>query len=342
MVDSKNVIVTGGAGYIGSHTCKELSHRGFTPIVLDDLSTGHEVAVQWGELEQANVLDQERVAEIMQQYKPVAVINFAAKSLVGESMDAPTMYWENNVGGAVSLLKGMRAAGVKHIVSSSTAAVYGEPDVAGALTEDLPLNPINPYGRSKLAVERLLFDAEAEGITAVLPRYFNAAGADKEGEIGEMHATETHLIPLVIQTAIGEREKISIFGTDYNTEDGTCVRDYIHVEDLARAHVDAVEYLIAGGETTAVNLGTGNGFSVRQIINTAREVSGLPIDAVEADRRAGDPSSLVANPDKAETVLGWKAKYGLAEIMKDAVRFHQGSVYQNFVNRKHNQPAPKV
>jgi len=339
-----NILVLGGAGYIGSHTCKALSQQGYNPIVVDNLSRGHERAVQWGPFEKADLHDTARLTAIMKEHKVDAVIHFAALIEVNESMQDPGAFYTNNVEGTNSVLKAMQAAEVGHIVFSSTAAVYGQPDFDGPLHEDLPLNPINPYGDSKLAAERLIraFEGSA-GITSACLRYFNACGASPDGDIGEMHYPETHLLPLVVHTAQGLREKISMFGTDYDTPDGTCVRDYVHVEDLADAHIKAVQHLIDGGETTYCNLGTGKGNSVREIITAVQNASGINDFTIsEEDRRPGDPKELVADNSKAKQVLGWEPKRTLAEMTKTALEWHATDTYKDFWKVKKAQNTPSV
>ncbi len=289
------VLVTGGAGYIGSHTCQALAAAGHEPITYDNLVMGHAWAVKWGPLEKGDILDSERLASILAAYRPEAVVHFAAFAFVGESVENPSKYYRNNVVGTLNLLDAMRAAGTERIVFSSTCATYGDP-VTLPMSETHPQLPINPYGRSKLMIEHVLADyARAYGMRAVSLRYFNAAGADPAGETGEDHDPETHLIPLVLDAAAGLRKDISIFGTDHPTPDGTCVRDYIHVVDLADAHVRALSLAQAPGQATAYNLGTGRGFSVQEIIEAARRVTKRDIPVVHASPRAGDPPTLIAD-----------------------------------------------
>jgi UDP-glucose 4-epimerase len=329
--DANTIIVLGGAGYIGSHCCKLLRREGFTPVVIDNLSRGHRRAVQWGPLELADIGDTTALVAILNRYRPGAVIHFAALIEVGESVKDPAGFYRNNVVGTLSVLNAMAEAGVDKLVFSSTAAVYGQPETSAPLHEDLPLAPINPYGNSKLAAERMIRDFEmAAGLKSVCLRYFNACGADADGEIGEMHFPETHLMPLVIQTALGLRPFISVYGADYPTKDGTCIRDYIHVDDLASAHVAAVRYLLQGGATMACNLGTGTGFSVREIIAVVRSVCGVAFQVVEAERRPGDPAFLVANNERAAAVLGWHPAVPLAEIARSAFNWHDSEVYRAF------------
>jgi UDP-arabinose 4-epimerase len=298
------VLVAGGAGYIGSHTCKALAAAGHTPIAYDNLHTGHRWAVKWGPFEQGDLNDAAALAATLKKHKPEAVINFAALAYVGESNQEPTLYYRNNVAGMVSLLEAMRAHDVANIVFSSSCATYGVP-ARLPITEDMPQNPINPYGRTKLVGEMMLRDAcAAYGVAAVALRYFNAAGADAGGEIGEEHDPETHLIPLVLQAAAGKIAKISIFGTDYPTEDGTCIRDYIHVTDLAAAHVAALT-ACRPGKFAAYNLGTGTGASIEEVLGCARQITRKPIPAAKEGRRPGDPPVLVADPSLARSALKW-------------------------------------
>jgi len=306
---SRTVLVTGGAGYIGSHTCRALHAAGWTPVTYDDLSTGHRQAVKWGPLEVGDILDRARLDAVFAEHAPVAVLHFAARSLVGESVTDPAKYYRSNVAGALTVLEAARDHGVTGIVFSSTAATYGIPDVS-PIPPDAPTAPINPYGRSKRMIEQMLGDFDAAyGLRSVSLRYFNAAGADAEHGIGEAHDPETHLIPIVLQVALGDRAEIAMFGDDYPTPDGTCVRDYIHVADLADAHVRALDYLVDGGATTILNLGTGHGHSVREVVEVARAVTGHPIPARVAPRRPGDPPTLVADPGRSAEVLGWTPKH---------------------------------
>ena len=321
----KTILVAGGAGYIGSHMVAMLVKRGYEVVVADNLRTGHWQAVKGarklyvGDLRDAAFLDR-----LFTENKIDGVINFAAFSLVGESVTNPLKYYGNNVEGAVSLLNAMKAHGVDKIVFSSTAATYGEPRSVPILESD-PTEPTNPYGATKLAIENMLKWCDcAYNIRYVALRYFNAAGSDTEAGIGEDHNPESHLIPLVMKTALGQRDHIGIFGEDYPTPDGTCVRDYIHVKDLAEAHLLALEYLDRGGKSDVFNLGSGNGYSVREIIDTARRVTGREIPAKVEPRRAGDPSVLIASHKKAVEVLGWQPVRGLEEIISDAWAWHSG------------------
>ena len=318
-----NILVTGGAGYIGSHTVRALKQAGYTPIIVDNLSRGHVESIPEGvQFYNMDIADP-KLVDIMKKHNIVGVMHFAAHSQVGESMVNPAIYYENNVVGSYHLIESARNAGVKHFVFSSTAAVYGEPEVV-PIREDAPLHPTNVYGRTKLMIEEMLSDYSAiYGSTYVALRYFNAAGADPSGTIGEDHHPETHLIPLVLDAARGKRENITVFGTDYNTADGTCVRDYIHVNDLATAHVLAMDYLRNGGESQVFNLGSGNGFSVKEIIETAKEVTGIDIPVQYGDRRAGDPGTLIASSEKIKELLGWDPKFSnVADVIKDAWKWH--------------------
>lgn len=319
----KPILVTGGAGYIGSHACKALKQAGYTPITYDNLVYGHRSAVKWGPLEVGDIADRQRLQTVMREYRPLAVMHFAAYAYVGESVEKPSKYYHNNVAGTLSLLETMRHCGVDKIIFSSTCATYGIPEQI-PIGENHPQAPINPYGRSKLMIEWILEDFwKAYGIKYICLRYFNAAGADPEVEIGEKHDPETHLIPLVLDTALGRRAQIEIYGTDYDTPDGSCIRDYIHVTDLASAHLLALEYLQKGGDSNKFNLGNGTGFSVKDVIATATEISGRPILSVNSRRRAGDPAVLVGDSDKIKKVLGWKPQHHhLAEIIETAWHWH--------------------
>lgn len=305
---SESVLVTGGAGYIGSHACKTLARAGYLPVVFDDISRGHREAVRWGPLVEGDLADRARLAATLEAHRVSAVMHFAAYAYVGESVTDPSMYYRNNLVGTLSLLEAMRETGVGKIVFSSTCATYGTP-ASVPISETAPQLPINPYGETKLAIERALhWYGQAYGLRWTSLRYFNAAGADPDGEIGECHDPETHLVPLVLQTALGERAQIDIYGTDYPTPDGTAIRDYIHVQDLAEAHLRALEHLAAGRQSTALNLGTGRGHSVREVIRAAEAVSGRRIKCRETARRLGDPPALVADPDQAAKLLGWYAR----------------------------------
>lgn len=317
------ILVTGGAGYIGSHTVAELLDRGEEVVVLDSLVTGHRESLLGGKLYVGDLRDKELLAKLFAENDIEAVIHFAASSLVGESMKDPVKYYDNNVYGTQCLLEGMQKAGVDKIVFSSTAATYGEPEKV-PIEETDRTEPSNVYGETKLTMERMMswFD-KVLGIKYVALRYFNAAGAHASGTIGEDHRPESHLIPLVLQTALKQRESIAVFGDDYPTEDGTCIRDYIHVSDLADAHVRAVTYLRSGSGSNFFNLGNGLGFSVKEVIETAKEVTGLDIPVVIQERRAGDPAVLVASSDKARSVLGWNpSRADLKEIIRSAWNWH--------------------
>jgi len=319
----KTILVAGGAGYIGSHMVALLVEKGYDVVVADNLCTGHWQAVKGAKLRVGDVRDQGFLDRVFSEFPIDGVINFAAFSLVGESVTAPLKYYGNNVGGAVSMLTAMKNHGVNKIVFSSTAATYGEPEKQ-PIEETDRTDPTNPYGASKLAIEGLLkWSDRAYGIKYAALRYFNAAGADTDAGIGEDHSPETHLIPIVLQCALGKRDHVGIFGEDYPTPDGTCVRDYIHVRDLANAHLLALEYLDRGGESGSFNLGSGDGFSVREIVETARKVTGKDIPATVEPRRAGDPSVLIASNKKAREVLGWKPQRGLTEIIADAWTWHK-------------------
>jgi UDP-glucose 4-epimerase len=318
------ILVVGGAGYIGSHMVKDLLDAGYHVITLDDLSTGHRELLPGGEFVEGELGDRVLLDKLFSTHKISTVMHFAAFSLVGESVEKPLKYYRNNMASTAELLDSMIRHGVKRFIFSSTAAVYGEP-VDIPITESHPCNPTNPYGQSKIAVERMLKDCDsAYGLKYISLRYFNAAGADKSGKIGERHRNETHLIPLVLEVALGRRENIKIFGTDYPTPDGTCIRDYIHVTDLSGAHLLALNSLLSGGDSAVYNLGNNKGYSVREVIELARKVTGKPIPAIEADKRPGDPAILIASSDKIKENLGWKPEYeDLETIIKTAWKWHQ-------------------
>lgn len=300
------ILVTGGSGYVGSHAAKALARAGFHPIILDNLSTGHVELARWGTFEKGDVGDDLRVKTLFARYPISAVMHFAAHAYVGESMGDPGRYYLNNVGKSLVLLEAMRASGVKLFIFSSSCAVYGTP-LSLPLKEDHPKNPLSPYGKSKQMVEEILEDyCRAYGFRAVCLRYFNASGADPEGETGELHDPETHLIPLALRAGMREGEALRVFGSDYPTADGTCVRDYVHVSDVAAAHMLALDYLEKGGESGVFNLGNGNGFSVRQVIQVAERVRGEKIRLASAGRRPGDPPVLISDSTKARRVLGWE------------------------------------
>jgi UDP-glucose-4-epimerase GalE len=309
------VLVTGGAGYIGSHTAKLLAASGHSPIVFDDMSQGHAWAVKWGPIEHGSLSDTHRLRDVFARHQIDAVIHFAANALVGESMSSPAKYFRNNTVGTLNLIDAMRGASVDRIVFSSTCATYGNP-VRVPIDEMHPQAPVNPYGESKLMVEKILrWYGECYGLRWMALRYFNAAGADPDGEIGEDHDPETHLIPLVIGAALGTRLPVRIFGTDYDTPDGTAIRDYVHVMDLADAHLRALQRLDDGSASQAVNLGTGRGHSVREVLTTVAHFAGKDVPAVESPRRAGDPPALVADPARARDVLGWTCRYPALEVI---------------------------
>jgi len=320
----KAILVTGGAGYIGSHACKALARAGHTPVALDNLVYGHRDAVRWGPLVEGDLADRALVAQTLRQHDIAAVMHFAAFAYVGESMTKPEAYFANNVVNSLGLLEAMREAGVRRIVFSSSCATYGVPESV-PIREDMPQRPVNPYGESKLMVERLLhWQGVAHGLQHVSLRYFNAAGADPEGDIGEHHEPETHLIPLVLDAALGRRAQVDVFGTDYPTPDGSAIRDYIHVTDLAEAHVLALQHLERGGRSLALNLATGRGHSVREVIAAAERVTGRRVPRREAPRRAGDPPALVADATRASELLGWTPRHSdLDTILATAWAWHR-------------------
>jgi len=321
------ILVTGGAGYIGSHTVLALLQAGYEVVILDNLVYGHRDLVEkvlQVELIEGDTGDRPLLDNLFSTRNIAAVMHFSAYAYVGESVTDPAKYYRNNVVGTLTLLEAMLAASIKKFVFSSTCATYGVPEVV-PIPEDHPQNPINPYGATKLMVERILSDFHtAYDFKSVRFRYFNAAGADPQGRLGEDHNPETHLIPLVLQTALGKREFISIFGTDYPTPDGTCIRDYIHVNDLADAHVLGLKYLLDGGDSEVFNLGNGNGFSVKEVIETAKLVTGREIAVKECDRRPGDPPSLIGSGDKARKILNWQPQYSsLKDILVHSWQWHQ-------------------
>ena len=333
---NRTILVTGGAGYIGSHACKSLAAAGYYPVVYDNLSRGHEWAVRWGPLEKGDILDKARLESVMGHYRPAAVMHFAAFAYVGESVAHPEKYYRNNTVGSLTLIEAMVAAGIRNIIFSSTCAIYGEPERL-PLVESHPQHPINPYGFSKMAVERMLQDAgNAHGIRHVSLRYFNAAGADPDAEIGEAHDPETHLIPLVLDAAAGRMEKLRVFGDDYDTPDGTCVRDYIHINDLAQAHLAALKHLESGGTSTAYNLGNGNGFSIQQVIAAAKRVTDRDIPFDVTARRPGDPAVLVGDALKIRRELHWSPEFSdLESIIRTAWQWHrQYHAKASFLSRK--------
>lgn len=314
-MNKQKILITGGAGYIGSHVVKALGEQGYDVLVYDNLSTGHADAVLHGKLMQADLSDRATLGKALAEFKPAAVMHFAASIEVSESVREPMKYYRNNAANAVYLLDAMEKAGVRQFIFSSTAAVYGTPAVV-PITEAAPLAPINPYGRSKAFIEQVLADQASTGrITYIALRYFNAAGADVSGRIGERHDPESHLIPLVLKAARGSRNGSAIYGDDYPTPDGTCIRDYIHVNDLADAHIRALRHLLAGGDSGVFNCGYGKGYSVREIIGTARKVTGVEFPVTVEGRRAGDPPVLVADPSLLRTKLGWQPKHNDLEYI---------------------------
>lgn len=322
------VLVCGGAGYIGSHINKQLHKEGYETIVFDNLVYGHREAVKWGKFEQGDLSNIEDIERVFNKYSIEAVFHFAAYAYVGESVVNPEKYYYNNVSNTLNLLKVMRKHGCRKIIFSSTCATYGEPERV-PITEDMPQNPINPYGATKLMMERILKDYyRAYGIEFVVLRYFNAAGADPEGEIGESHDPETHIIPLVLDAASGRREDIKVFGTDYETLDGSCVRDYIHVYDLATAHLLALHYLEQGKESDFFNLGNELGTSVLQVIDSVKKVTGREFKVTLTDRRPGDPAVLVGSSRKAQEILGWEPIYkDIDKIVEHAWKWHERAGY---------------
>ncbi|MBX5158194.1 MULTISPECIES: UDP-glucose 4-epimerase GalE [unclassified Rhizobium] len=318
----ETVLVVGGAGYIGSHTCLDLANKGYKPVVFDNFSNGHREFVKWGPAEEGDIRDRARLDEVLAKHKPAAILHFAALIEVGESVKDPVSFYENNVVGTLTLLSAAQAAGINAFVFSSTCATYGLPQSV-PLDETHRQVPINPYGRTKYIVEQALADYDQyRSLRSVVLRYFNAAGADFEGRIGEWHQPETHAIPLAIDAALGRRQGFKVFGSDYETRDGTCVRDYIHVLDLADAHVRAVEYLLKGGQSVALNLGTGTGTTVRELLGAIEDVSNRPFPVEYIGRREGDSHTLVANNDKARDVLGWVPQYDLSQIIRSAWNWH--------------------
>ncbi|KPU84040.1 UDP-glucose 4-epimerase [Marinosulfonomonas sp. PRT-SC04] len=323
------VLVTGGAGYIGSHACKALKAAGYTPVTFDNLVTGWADAVKFGPFEQGDLLDRARLDEVFAKYQPIAVMHFAALSLVGESMELPGKYWRNNVIGSLTLIEAAAAAGCKKFVFSSTCATYGDQDNV-VLNEDCVQMPINSYGASKRAIEDILANfGESDGLNHVIFRYFNVAGADPQAEVGEFHRPETHLIPLVLDAIDGKRAALTIFGTDYDTPDGTCVRDYVHVCDLVDAHVLGLKWLQDGKGNRVFNLGTGKGFSVREVIDACGVVTNREVPMMLGARRAGDATKLVSGSERAEKELGWSPHRSNMETMvTDAWHWHQNGHYE--------------
>lgn len=323
------VLVTGGAGYIGSHACKALARAGFTPVAFDNLSTGWAEAVRYGPLAQGDLMDRASIDAALAEHRPVAVMHFAALSLVGESMKDPGLYWRVNVGGALNLIEAACAAGVRNFVFSSTCATYGDQDGV-VLDEDTPQRPINAYGGSKRAIEDMLRDYRAShGLNHVIFRYFNVAGADPEGELGEQHRPETHLIPLMLEAVAGKRPALTVFGSDYATRDGTCVRDYVHVTDLTEAHVLGLRWLLDGKESRVFCLGSGTGFTVREVIDASRAVTNRDVPIIEGARRAGDATTLVSGSKRALEELGWEPQRStLRQMIGDAWAWAQKPAYR--------------
>ena len=322
------MIVTGGAGYIGSHVCKALHAAGYRPITVDNLSTGWSDAVKFGPFEQVDLLDQGKLAQVFELYQPHAVMHFAASSQVGESVEDPVKYWRNNVTGSLNLFQACAEHKCERVIFSSTCAVYGDHDNV-ILTEASEQHPVNAYGSSKRAVEEMLSQiSKSAGLKYAIFRYFNVAGADPEGDIGEFHQPETHLIPLILDVIDGKRDKITIFGTDYETPDGTCIRDYVHVCDLVDAHVLGLKWIENGGSNKVFNLGTGTGFSVREVIEHAGIVTNRDVPVVEGDRREGDCTKLVSGSELAQVELGWEPKRSsLHHMITDAWRWHKAGGY---------------
>lgn len=318
----RDILVVGGGGYIGSHTCLDLAEKGYTPIVYDNFSNGHREFVKWGPVEEGDIRDRARLDEVFREYAPAAVIHFAALIEVGESVKDPLAFYENNVAGSLTLFAAARAANCRRLVFSSTCATYGVPEQT-PMTETHPQAPINPYGRSKLITEEILRDLCAhDGFRAVTLRYFNAAGADPEGRIGERHDPETHAVPLAIEAALGRRNGFSIFGDDYDTRDGSCVRDFVHVMDLAEAHTRAIDHLLNDGRSVALNLGTGKGTTVKELLAAIGDVAGREIAITQASRRPGDTAALVADNSMARDVLGWVPRNDLSSIVSTAWKWH--------------------
>ncbi|WP_210093147.1 UDP-glucose 4-epimerase GalE [Ruegeria sp. HKCCSP346] len=325
----KTILVTGGAGYIGSHACKALAQAGYLPVTYDNLITGWQDAVQFGPFEQGDLLDRDRLDEVFAKHKPDAVMHFAALSQVGDAMRQPGVYWSNNVTGSLTLIEAAVEAGCLDFVFSSTCATYGEHDNV-VLDESTAQYPLNAYGASKRAIEDILKDFEAaHGLRHVIFRYFNVAGADPEGDVGEFHRPETHLIPLMLDAIDGKRDGLTVFGTDYDTPDGTCIRDYVHVCDLVDAHILGLGWLEQGKGSRVFNLGTGSGFSVLEVIEQSRSVTNRPVPYTVGPRRAGDCTKLVSGSVRAEIELGWKPKRSTLETMiADAWRWHQNGHYE--------------
>ena len=328
-MDEQKVLVTGGAGYIGSHACKALQQSGFTPVTFDNLVTGWRDAVKFGPLEQGDLLNKGDLDRVFEKHSPVAVMHFAALSLVGESIQKPGEYWQNNVTGSLNLIQAAVDHGCLDFVFSSTCATYGDQDGV-VLDEDSMQHPINAYGASKRAVENILADYQATyGLNQVIFRYFNVAGADPEAEIGEFHQPETHLIPLILDAVNGKRDALTIFGTDYDTPDGTCIRDYVHVCDLVEAHLLGLNWLQEGRGSRIFNLGTGDGFSVLQVVRHAEQVTKMPVPIRKGARRLGDCTKLLSGSSRAVSELGWSAtRSNMKQMITDAWRWHQNGAYE--------------
>lgn len=324
----RHVLVTGGAGYIGSHACKVLAEAGYVPVAFDNLNTGWEEAVQFGPFHRGDLMNRDQIDAAFARYRPIAVMHFAALSLVGESMSDPGKYWRQNVNGALNLVEATVAAGCSNFVFSSTCATYGDQDGV-VLDEMTPQHPINAYGASKLAIEEILRNfGAAFGLNHVIFRYFNVAGADPEARIGEQHRPETHLIPLMLDAIEGRRPALTVFGDDYPTRDGTCVRDYVHVMDLVDAHVKGLEWLLAGKGNRVFNLGTGTGFTVHEVIEASRAVTNREVPTLQGDRRAGDAAALVSGSTRARAELGWEPRRStLPQMIRDALAWSQKPGY---------------
>jgi len=327
-MNDRTILVTGGAGYVGAHACKALAARGFRPVVFDNLIYGHEVAVKWGPLEIGDIADRARLDAVIAAHRPVAVMHFAALTYVGESVADPGKYYRNNVAGTLSLLEAMRDSCIDKLVFSSTAATYGIPELV-PIREEAVKAPINPYGQSKWIAEQMIADfSVAHGLRSVALRYFNAAGADPEGEIGECHDPESHLIPLAMQAVSGDTPPLTIFGDDYATPDGTCIRDYVHVTDLAEAHVFALQQLEKFEGVDAFNLGTGTGSSIREVLEAVGRIAGSLVPHSIGGRRPGDPAVLVSDPAKAKRVLGWSPRLSdLDTIVSTAWAWHRRDAF---------------
>lgn len=325
-----NILVTGGAGYIGSHACKALKTAGYQPVTYDNLSTGWADAVKFGPFEKGDLTDRKRLDAVFKEYQPIAVLHFGALSDVGQSMREPGLYWHNNATGSLCLIEAMVAAGCLNIVFSSTCATYGEQDGV-TLDEDSVQQPINAYGASKKAIEEMLANfAVSDNLQSVIFRYFNVAGADPAGEIGEFHRPETHLVPLILDAVAGKRDALTVFGTDYDTPDGTCIRDYVHVSDLIDAHLLGLDWLMANKGNRAFNLGTGSGFSVKEVMDESRAVTNKPVPFVNGDRRPGDCTKLVSGSKRASEELGWLPKRSnMRKMIEDAWRWHQTGNYKD-------------